>query len=117
MRYVYYGNYAMYYEVARVESFRALGFPYRELENSGIMMPVMELKTRYLKPAVYDDLLTIHVSIPEFPKATIRYVYEIFNEKDELLNTGETTLVFVDMERNRPKRVPLKMRELLEPYY
>lgn len=117
MGYVYYGNYAAYYEVARVEAFRALGFSYKELEKSGVMMPVMELKVHYHKPARYDDLLTIKVSIPEYPKARIRYVYEIFNEVGELLNTGETTLVFIDIKTNRPVRLPEKMKNKLIGFF
>ena len=112
MGYVYYGNYAMYYEVARVEAFRALGFPYKQLEKSGVMMPVMELKVNYHKPALYDDLLTVKVSIPDFPKARIRYLYEVYNEANELLNTGETTLVFVDIKNNRPVRLPKALEQV-----
>jgi acyl-CoA thioester hydrolase len=117
MGYVYYGNYGMYYEVARVESFRKLGYAYKALEDEGVMMPVLELKTRYLKPAKYDDLLTIRVSIPDFPAARIKYLYEIFNEAGEKLNEGETSLVFVDMNSSRPVRIPEKMASLLRPYY
>jgi acyl-CoA thioester hydrolase len=117
MGYVYYGNYAAYYEVGRVEAFRSLGLSYKELEASGIMMPVMELKVNYHKPARYDDLLTIKVSIPEFPKARIRYVYELYNEAGELVNTGETTLVFLDIKMNRPVRLPEVMKNKLNKFY
>ena len=67
MRYVYYGNYAMYYEVARVESLRQLGLTYRELEAMGIIMPVLENHSEFLAPALYDELLKIQVTIPEKP--------------------------------------------------
>ena len=117
MGYVYYGNYAAYYEVARVESFRQLGFAYKNLEDEGVMMPVLELKSNFHQPAMYDDLLTIRVSIPEFPRARIRYEYEIFNEAGKHLNSGETTLAFVNMKTNRPTRLPVVMRDLLEPFY
>lgn len=117
MGYVYYGNYASYYEVARVESFRALGYAYKKLEESGVMMPVLELRSKFHYPAKYDDLLTIRVRIPEMPKVKIKYEYEIFNENDQLLNTGDTTLVFIDMNTNRPVRLPEVMREILEPYF
>lgn len=117
MGYVYYGNYAAYYEVARVESFRHLGYAYRQLEEEGIMMPVLELKSKYVQPAKYDDLLTIKVSIPEFPKARIKYLYEIRNEEGTLLNEGETTLVFINMENGRPVRMPDVMSNLLAPFY
>lgn len=117
MGYVYYGNYAAYYEVARVESFRQLGYAYKQLEEAGVMMPVLELKTNYIQPAKYDDLLTIKVSIPELPKVKIRYEYEIYNEEGTLLNKGETTLAFINMESGRPVRMPEVMAELLAPYF
>lgn len=117
MGYVYYGNYAAYYEVARVEAFRNIGFAYKQLEEAGIMMPVLELKCNYLQAAKYDDLLTIKVSIPEYPKARITYIYEIFNEAGTLLNKGETTLAFINMESGRPMRTPDVMKELLDPYF
>ncbi len=106
MGYVYYGNYATYYEVARVEMLRSLGSSYKTLEDNGIMMPVLELHTQYLKPAKYDDLITVRVHMPEKPNVRIRFTYELFNEAGELLNTGETKLVFVDMKKNKPCRAP-----------
>lgn len=117
MGYVYYGNYAAYYEVARVESFRSLGYAYKKLEEAGVMMPVLELRSNYHYPAKYDDLLTIRVKIPELPKVRIRYEYEIFNESGKLLNSGETTLVFIDMKTNRPVRMPKVMQDILGPFF
>lgn len=117
MGYVYYGNYASYYEVARVESFRALGLSYKKLEESGVMMPVLELKTKYLLPAKYDDLLTVKVRIAEMPRLKIRYEYDIYNEEGTLLNQGETSLVFINMKTNRPVRIPEQMSALLLPYF
>ena len=117
MGYVYYGNYAAYYEVARVESFRSLGYAYKNLEEAGVMMPVLELKVKYLLPAKYDDLLTVKVTIPDFPKVKIRYIYDVYNEQGEHLNTGETTLAFINMESGRPTRMPEVMNQLLKPYF
>jgi acyl-CoA thioester hydrolase len=96
MSYVYYGNYASYFEVARVEAFRHIGFSYKEMEEAGILMPVLEYKTKYIKPAKYDDLLTIKVSIKEKPGIKIKFEYEVFNESDILLTVAETTLVFIN---------------------
>jgi acyl-CoA thioester hydrolase len=117
MGYVYYGNYAAYYEVARVESFRHLGYAYKQLEEEGVMMPVLELNSKYLIPAKYDDLLTIKVSIPELPKVKIKYLYEIRNEEGALLNEGETTLVFINMKTGKPVRMPEVMGALLKPFF
>ena len=114
---VYYGNYAMYYEVARVECMRALGISYRELEETGVLMPVLENHTNYLAPAKYDDLLTIKVSIKEMPKVKITFCCDIFNEKNELINVGRTILVFVNKDTGRPCRIPQQMVLLLGPYF
>lgn len=118
MGYVYYGNYATYYEVARTEAIRALGLPYKSLEEEeGVMMPVLENYTKYIKPALYDDQLRIVVKVPEMPGVRMRFEYEIYNEQDQLLNTGYTVLVFVNMESGRPCRMPDGMASKLEPYY
>ncbi|MFY0654048.1 MAG: acyl-CoA thioesterase [Cyclobacteriaceae bacterium] len=117
MGYVYYGNYAMYYEVARVECLRSLGFSYKSLEESGIMMPVLELKTNYLLPGKYDELLTIKVTLSKMPSVRIIFNYEVFNEANELINTGETTLAFINMSTGRPNRLPQILRDLFEPYF
>ena len=90
MGYVYYGYYAMYYEVARVESLRQLGLTYKELEDMGVMMPVLENHSVYLAPARYDDLLRVVTTLREKPGVRIRFEYEIFNETDSLLHRGET---------------------------
>ena len=117
MGYVYYGNFATYYEVARVEAFRNLGLAYSELENMGIMMPVVECKMKYLKPARYDELLTVKVTIPKKPGVKILFTYEIANEDGKIVNTGETTLVFVDMKSGSPIYMPDIMKELFSPYF
>lgn len=114
MGYCYYGNYAQFYEVGRVEALRNLGFSYRSLEESGIMLPVLEFKIKYLKPAYYDDLLTVKTSVHEIKGARILFTYEMFNEKGELLNTGETTLVFISKGTNKPCTPPESLVERLK---
>ena len=110
MGYVYYGHYAMYYEVARVESLRQLGLTYRELEESGVIMPVLENHSKFIAPARYDDLLRIVTTLPEKPGVRIRFQYEIFNEGNGLLHQGETLLVFTDQKTNKPCRPPQQMQ-------
>jgi acyl-CoA thioester hydrolase len=117
MGYVYYGNYAMYYEVARVEALRQMGFAYKSLEDLGVMMPVVDLKCRYKQPGFYDELLTIKVTIPEMPAVKMKFMYEITNEKEEVINLGETTLFFADMETGKPTRIPAIMKELFQPFF
>ena len=116
MGYVYYGNYATYFEVGRVEAMKAIGMSYRKLEDSGIMMPVLEYKIKYFKPAYYDDELTIKTSIVSEPRARITFYYETFNEKGEQLNLGETTLVFVNVESGKPVAAPDYFLEKLIPH-
>ncbi|MBC7382922.1 MAG: acyl-CoA thioesterase [Bacteroidia bacterium] len=106
MGYVYYGNYAQYYEVARVEALRQVGLTYKMFEESGLMMPVLYLSCKYFKPARYDDLLTIKTMIKEKPNVRVHFFYEVYNEQGILLGTGETTLVFIDMKTNRPVKCP-----------
>jgi acyl-CoA thioester hydrolase len=117
MGYVYYGNYAEYFEVGRVEALRELGLNYKDVEDSGIMLPVYTFSIKYFKPAYYDDLLTIKTSIKEIPKARIIFEYEIYNEKKELLNKGETVLVFIDMKTNKPRSAPDNFIEKLKKHF
>lgn len=101
MGYMYYGNYAEFYEVGRVEMLRSLGMTYKSMEESGIIMPVTELKCKYIKPALYDEEITVKVFIDHMPALRIHFRYELSNEKDELINIGETTLVFINKEKNK----------------
>ena len=116
MGYVYYGNYAEYLEVARVEALRNLGFTYRKLEDEGIMLPVLSYSVKYLKPAFYDDELTIKVTIHEIPMARIRFDYEVYNEKDELTTVADTTLVFINRTANKPCSAPQDFTDALKKF-
>jgi len=111
MGYMYYGNYAEFYEVGRVEMLRSLGLTYKSMEDSGIIMPVTDLKCKYIKPAFYDEEITVKVFIDKMPTLRIHFRYELYNEGDELINMGETTLVFIDKEK---KRACLPSKEFLE---
>jgi acyl-CoA thioester hydrolase len=117
MGYVYYGNYAAYYEVARVESLRSLSMTYRELEKTGIIMPVLDLKCKFIRPARYDDLLMIRTTIKDKPGTRMIFHYEVFREDDTLINIGETTLVFVSAETGRPCPMPDNMHQILAPFF
>lgn len=117
MGYVYYGFYAMYYEVARVESLRQLGLTYKQIEEMGVIMPVLENKSKFLLPGRYDELLTIVTTIREKPSVRIKFEYSIFNEENKLIHEGETLLAFVDRKTNRPCRPPREMEKVLEPYF
>ena len=117
MGYVYYGNYAMYYEVGRVESLRQLGLTYKELEDMGVMMPVLENKSKYHQAALYDDHLKIVTAIREKPSVRIRFDYAIYNEDGKLIHEGETLLAFVDKKTGSPCRPPQVFQDVLKPYF
>ena len=117
MGFVYYGNYATYYEVARVEALRALGISYKILEQNGIVMPVLENWSKYIRPAKYDDLLTVKLILKEIPEKRITFEYEVFNEEKKLLNLGSTILVFLDKESGKPIVVPDIILDVLKPYF
>lgn len=117
MSYVYYGNYATYYEVARVEALRQLGFDYADLERQGVMMPVLDLNCNFIQPAKYDELLTIEVSIPKLPVVKMLFEYQIRNENNDLINSGSTTLVFLDTVSHKPVRAPESLISIMKPFY
>lgn len=114
---VYYGNYARFYEIGRVEALRNLGLSYKEIEETGISMPVYDLTSRFIRPAKYDDVLTIRVTIPQVPKTRLMFDYEIYNQHGQLLNTGQTTLVFVRTETGRPCSAPMDLIEATKPFF
>ncbi len=114
MGYVYYGNYAQYYEVARVDALRQLGTSYKQMEDWGVMMPVVNLQINYKKPALYDDELTIVTTIIELPSSKMTFFYKIFNQNNVLINEGETTLVFVDKKTHKPCRCPHWFSDILK---
>ena len=117
MKYVYYGNYATYLETARVELFRTIGMAYSEIEERGIWLPVSELNIKYIKPAIYDEVLEIHTRIEQMPQVRVRFDYDIYNSKKELITQAHTTLYFFDAARNKPTRCPDFLVNLLNKYF
>ena len=117
MGYVYYGNYAEYFEMGRVEWLRNLGVSYKSMEESGVMLPVVNLNINYIKPAKYDDLLTLKTTLIQKPTAKIEFDFQLFNEENELLTKGYTSLVFIDMKKNRPTKAPEYILEKLKNYF
>lgn len=114
MKYVYYGNYAEYFEVARVELFRSLGMSYDEIEKRGIFLPVSEYKIKYLKPALYDQLLEIRTYVRKIPGIRIEFDYEIYNEDNVKITEASTTLFFLDSETNKIVKCPDYLMALIE---
>jgi len=111
---MYYGNYPRLYEIGRTDMIRTIWKSYREVEESGIILPVRLLHAVYHKPANYDELLTIRTIIKEIPKVKFRLISEIYNEQMELINEGEVTLGFMDAATHKPRRAPEEFTEILE---
>lgn len=117
MGFVYYGNYPLYFEVARVEALRQIGLTYKEMEDSGIGMPVAHMSINYKRPAKYDDLITIKTEIRELPSSKIQFHHQVHNQEGTLLNEAQLVLVFINMETQRPTRCPKKFVDGLTPYF
>lgn len=118
MGYVYYGNYAKFYEIGRVETIRSLGLAYKDFETQwGIMLPVVYCESKFLKPALYDDILTIDTSIREFPGKMVVFHCNIYNENNELINEGVIKLFFVDIKTGKRISAPFQFIEKIKPYF
>ncbi|MDB5282074.1 MAG: 4-hydroxybenzoyl-CoA thioesterase [Bacteroidota bacterium] len=117
MGYVYYGNYAYYYEQARAEAIRSVGVSYKDIETSGVMMPVTRMNIKYIQPAFYDELLTIKAIVPHIPSRIILFKYEVLNEKGILINEGETHLIFMDIISKKIRTAPDILLEKFKPYF
>ncbi|WP_430973816.1 acyl-CoA thioesterase [Sunxiuqinia rutila] len=114
---VYYGVYPRYYEIGRTELIRSLGISYKEIEETNILLPARSLTINYLKSAYYDDLLTIRTIIETIPKVKFPIKTEIYNQQNELINSGEVVLAFFDANTNKPCRIPEKFRQAMELHF
>lgn len=114
MGYCYYGNFATYFEVARVEALRSVGITYRALEDQGVILPVLEYWVKYFKPAFYDEELTIQTRIAKVEGPRIFFEYDTLNEQGEKINTATTTLVFVNAETKKPMAPPAHVVEAFQ---
>lgn len=118
MNVVYYGNYAQYFEVGRVESLRSIGISYKTMEEIGFMLPVVELNIKYLRPAKYDDLITIKTMIKQLPvDHKIQFDQEIYNEEGKLLTIGTVKLYFMNQNLTQRASMPTFLKEKLSPYF
>jgi acyl-CoA thioester hydrolase len=118
MNVVYYGNYAQYFEIGRVESIRALGFTYKQMEDEGVIMPVVELHTRFLRPATYDELLTIQTQIRALPTSYhIEFFQDVFNEENKILAAGRVVLYFLQKQTWKRVNIPQDLQNALEKYF
>ena len=115
---VYHGHYAQFYEIGRGESIREIGFTYKDIEAMGIIMPVVDIHSRFLLPAKYDDLITVKTTLKELPlHHKIIFHSEIFNEQGDLINIGAVTLYFMEAKDMKRCQIPVALRLKLEKYF
>ncbi len=116
MGYVYYGNYATYYEVARRAIMDKLNMSYAKLEEDGYFLPIAKMEVKYIKPALYDQVLTVKIRLVRYSNVRLEFEYEVFNEKGELINQAYTLQVFIDGKTRRPTNAPEYFMQLLDKY-
>ncbi len=115
---VYHGHYAQFYEIGRTEALRSLGLTYKEVEATGVIMPVTEIHSKFIRPALYDDLLTVVTMVKEFPlHHKIIFHCEIYNENNDLLNVGDVTLYFLNASTKKRTEMPQKIKEKLAQFF
>lgn len=118
MGYLYYGHYAFYYEIGRVEWLRSLGVLYKDMEEEmRVMLPVAYMQMRFVRPATYDEVLTITTTLREMPGKYITFHMELYNDQGQLVNGGMVKLAFVDMNTKRVVEIPEVLKNLLQPFF
>jgi len=118
MGFVYHSNFFLYYEVARAESIRQLGYTYADMEKMGVIMPVVEVQSRFLRPALYDDLLTVKTILRELPvHHKIEFHHEVYNGEKELLVTGKVILYFMEAKTMKRTTMPEELLRKIKPYF
>ena len=118
MGFVYHGHYAQFYEIGRTEALRSLGITYKEVEAAGVIMPVVELHSRFLRPVIYDDLITVVTTLREMPlHHKIVFHSEIYNEQNQLLSHGSVTLYFMNTATMKPCEMPEMIREKVKDFF
>ena len=118
MNVVYHGNYAQYFEVGRAEGIRQLGLTYKDIESMGVIMPIVEFHSRFIRPAHYDDLLTVKTMLREIPvDHKIEFYQEVFNEEGKLLTTGRIVLYFINAKTREKTMMPSPLLDRLLPYF
>jgi len=118
MGFLYYGYYAQFYEVARAEMIRQFGYTYKQMEQDGVVMPVVKMNCKYLKPAYYDDNIRIETTIEDVDRLPfLTFKHKLFNEQNELINKGEVTLIFVDPQTQQKSDMPEKMKAIMSEHF
>jgi len=97
-------SYLVYFEMGRTELLRQRGVSYRDVEDSGHLLVVIDVQCKFLRPAYYDDLLTLRTTVSRVTYVKIVHTYQLYRD-GELLAEGQTTLACIDRE-GRPQRLP-----------
>lgn len=115
---VYHGHYAQFYEIGRAEALRQIDYSYKDIEATGVIMPVVDIHSKFLRPARYEDLITVRTTLRELPlHHKIVFHTEIYNEEEQLLNTGDVTLYFVHATDMKRCEMPAELRQKLQPFF
>ena len=118
MGFLYYGNYALFYEVGRAEMIREAGYPYSEMEKDGTVMPVVKMNAKFLKPAKYDELIRVETTMTELLKHPfVTFYHKLYNEQNELIHKGEVTLTFYNLSTLKRVPMPDRLRNILELHF
>lgn len=118
MNVVYHGNYAQYFEVARAECIRENGFTYKQIEELGVIMPIVEINIKFVRPAHYDDLLTIKTTLKELPTSyKMEFHHEVYNEQHKLLTIGKVLLYFIDTSTKEKTTIPQQMLDKVKHWF
>ncbi len=117
MGYVYHGNYAKYYHISRTVLMNQIGICDRELEKQNIILPIIKMNIRYLKPVFYGDIITVRTSLKELPEIRMQFYHEVLNQNSEIINKAESTLIFVDSKSRKPIRIPENVFNKLQSYF
>lgn len=114
---MHHANYVKYYEAARWELFRSIGVSYHSVEEAGVMCPVIRMNFKFIKTTHYDELLTVHTTLKTIKGVRIWFIYELFNENNELINEAETELAFVGRDTWKPCPPPSFLIEAIHNHY
>ena len=109
---IHHGNYATYFELARIEWLRSLGLSYGKLETQGILLPVLSLSIEFKQPLHFENQIQIEIFLDKDPTSIVDFSYQIFNQNNELTTEGATVLAFLNSKSMKPQRCPKIISEL-----
>ncbi|MEZ5007533.1 MAG: thioesterase family protein [Chitinophagales bacterium] len=114
---VHHGHYAKYFELGRLEAMRAMGWSYKDMEDGGIGLFVVEMQSKFLKPATYDEVITIITTLRKLPGRKVTFETEILNEQNDTCCIGTVNLLFINKSKTKVCSIPSELKKLLQPYF